>query len=80
MQIHYSSFGSKTQARYGFLNGRYNYPEHIHQYCEIVFCEEGSMQVTVDDKRLTMNAGDFAVISPFSIHGFYTPEYVRRWI
>lgn len=80
MQIHYSSFGSKTQARYGFLNGRYNYPEHIHQYCEIVFCEEGSMQVTVDDKKLTMNAGDFAVISPFSIHGFYTPEYVRRWI
>jgi YesN/AraC family two-component response regulator len=38
------------------------------------------MQITVDDKKSTMNAGDFAVISPFSIHGFHTPEYVRRWI
>lgn len=80
MLIHYSSFGSKTSARYGFINGKYNYPEHIHQYCEIVFCEEGSMELTIDKETLTMGPGDFAVISPFRIHAFHTPEYVRRWI
>ena len=80
MIIHHSNFGSKTAARYGYISGKYNYYEHIHQYCEIVFCEEGSMELTVDDKKLTMQAGDFAVISPFRIHSFHTPEYVRRWI
>ncbi len=80
MNILATNFGSKTTATCGTLKGKYDYPEHIHQFAEIVFCINGSMTLTVDEKTETMNAGDMAVISPFRTHKFYTPEYVERWI
>ena len=80
MQIHSGNFGSKTQIRCGYLAGKYNYSEHIHQFSEIVYCKEGELKLTVDGKCETMRAGDIAVIAPFRIHGFFTPEYTNRWI
>lgn len=80
MRVFYSNFGSKIIARCGFWEGKYDFPEHIHQFAEIVFCAEGSMELTVDGECEVMKAGDIAVIAPFRAHSFYTPKYVKRWI
>lgn len=80
MIVHSNNFGARTALRCGFLKGVYNFPAHIHQFPEIVYCLEGSMELTVDEKTETMNAGDMAIIAPFCVHSFHTPEYVNRWI
>ena len=80
MIVHSNNFGAKTALRCGSLKGLYNFPSHIHQFPEIVYCLEGSMELTVDEKTEMMNAGDMAIIAPFCVHSFRTPEYVNRWI
>ena len=51
MQVHFKNFGAKTAVRCGFVEGKYNYSSHIHQFPEIVFCKDGEMTLTVDGKR-----------------------------
>lgn len=80
MQVHYKNFGSKTAIRCGWLSGEYNFPTHIHQFPEIIYVSEGSLEVTVDGVSELMLPGDFAVIPPFRAHGFFTPESVTRWV
>ena len=80
MQVHHKNFGSKTSLRCGFLKGLYNYPEHIHQFSEIIYVTDGEMQITVDDKTETMRKGDVAVVAPFRAHSFSTDNYVERWV
>ncbi len=80
MQIHHKNFGAKTSVRCGFLDGIYTFPEHIHQFPEIVYVKDGELEVTVDGVSETMRRGDIAIIPPFSSHSFYTPEYVNRWV
>ena len=80
MQVHFKNFGSKTALRCGFNSGQYNFPSHIHQFPEIVYVSEGELEVTVDGVTEIMRAGDFAIIPPFRVHSFFTPEFVTRWI
>jgi len=80
MQVHHKNFGSKTAIRCGFRLGKYDFPEHIHQFPEIVYVLDGEMELTVDGKTTLMKAGDIALISPFQVHSFYTPESVYRWV
>lgn len=80
MQVHYKNFGAKTSLRCGFLEGDYTFPEHIHQYPEIVFVEDGELEITVDGEAEKMRCGDFAIVPPFKTHSFRTEKYVRRWI
>lgn len=80
MQVHHANFGSKTAIRCGWLCGNYTLASHIHQFPEIVYVREGSMNITVDDKTEVMNKGDIAIIAPFRVHSFSTDVYVERWI
>ena len=80
MQVHYKNFGSKTALRCGFHSGQYNFPTHIHQFPEIVYVKEGTLKITMDGVTELMTAGDFAIIPPFRVHSFFTPETVTRWI
>ena len=80
MQVHHKNFGSKTALRCGFLTGKYDFPLHIHQFPEIVYVKDGSLELTVDDKTETLTAGDIAILAPFQSHSFFTPESVTRWI
>ena len=82
MHISTVNFGSKTSFRCGF-NKRitlYEFHEHLHQFAEIVYCKEGSLELTVDGKTETMNRGDMAIIPPYKVHSYHTPEFVIRWI
>ena len=78
MQVHFKNFGAKTAVRCGFVEGQYNYTPHIHQFPEIIYVEEGEMDIVTDLGRYTMRAGDIAVLTPFSIHEFHTKKYVKR--
>ena len=80
MQVHHKNFGSKTSLRCGFLSGQYNYPEHIHQFPEIIYVTDGEMTITVDGKTEAMKKGDIAVVAPFRTHSFATENYVERWV
>ena len=80
MQVHFKNFGAMTAVRCGFVEGRYNYTPHIHQFPEIVYVEDGEMDVITDLGRVTMRAGDIAVLTPFLVHEFQTKSYVKRWL
>ena len=82
MFISWSNFGSKIKFRCGFnrLITVYDFPSHIHQFAEIVYCKKGSLELTVNGKTETMVAGDMAIIPPYQEHSYHTPEYVIRWI
>jgi AraC-like DNA-binding protein len=80
MQVHHKNFGSKTALRCGYLEGIYDYPSHIHQFPEIIYVKEGGLILTVDGEDEEMHAGDIAIISPFRVHGFRTPNWVNRWV
>jgi AraC-like DNA-binding protein len=80
MQVHHANFGSKTAIRCGSRREKYNMASHIHQFPEIVYVKEGSLEITVDDVTETMVAGDFAIIAPFRVHSFKTEIFVDRWV
>ena len=80
MQVHFKNFGSKTAIRCGFRSGQYNFPEHIHQFPEIVYVKDGELEITVDGAKELMKAGDFAIVPPFRVHSFFTPNTVTRWV
>ncbi len=80
MQVHFKNFGSKTALRCGFRSEKYNFPDHIHQFPEIVYVKDGELEITVDGVRELMRAGDFAIVPPFRVHSFFTPDTVTRWI
>ena len=80
MQVHFKNFGSKTAIRCGFRSEQYNFPDHIHQFPEIVYVKDGELELTVDGVTELMRAGDFAIVPPFRVHSFFTPKTVTRWI
>ena len=80
MQVHFKNFGAKTAVRCGFVEGKYNYTPHIHQFPEIVYVEDGEMDIVTELGKVTMRAGDIAVLTPFLVHEFHTKKYVKRWL
>ena len=41
---------------------------HIHSWVEILFCESGEQEITLNNERLTLSAGELLVVSPGVIH------------
>lgn len=80
MHVHFKNFGAVTAVRCGYYEGTYNYPSHIHQFPEIVFCEKGELEIITENGRELLREGDIAVIAPFQAHEFVTPKYTKRWL
>ena len=74
------NFGNDLVFRCGHVDGAHNSGDHIHQFCEFILVREGEIEITVDGRTYKAKAGDIAVIPPFSIHSFYTPERVVQLI
>ncbi|HJB92010.1 MAG TPA: AraC family transcriptional regulator [Candidatus Eisenbergiella merdavium] len=53
------------------------FPVHLHEEAEILYCLEGSLQVTVMDQTKEVEAGGCALIFPGQIHGYLTKEHSR---
>ena len=80
MFVQQHNFGEQSVVRCGYTNGVHNSGDHIHQFCEMEMVLDGEIEITVEGKRHIARQGDIAVIPPFKIHSFYTPEYVKQTI
>lgn len=70
-----SNFSTASAIKCSSKSGKYSLGEHIHQFSEIVFVKEGSLNVTVDGKTETASKNDIILISPLQVHSFDTPEF-----
>ena len=80
MFIQQHNFGNELAFRCGHTDGVHNSGDHLHQFCELEMVLEGEIEITVDGKTEIARAGDIAIITPFKIHSFYTPKYVKQLI
>ena len=80
MYIQLQNFGHNSSVKSMYYDGVYECVERIHQFPEIVCVMAGEIEITVDGKVETVKAGDIAVITPFRVHSFKTPEYCKIWI
>ena len=80
MFIQNSNFGGTSAARFAYHTGQYSFQDHIHQHSEFIYVLEGSIEVTIEGKKETANAGDIIIVAPFKQHSFETPEYCKIWI
>ena len=80
MYLQILNFGYNQTMRSQMHEGKHDYAEHIHQFLEVMCVLEGSLEITLNGKTQTANAGDFAVILPFHVHNYHTPSYCKVWI
>ncbi len=55
-------------------NTNFSFPPHLHQCFEIIYINEGAMEVTVDEKRFLLKKGEAIFIFPHQIHGLKSIE------
>ena len=80
MFIQQHNFGNELTLRIGRKVGVHNSGDHLHQSFEFEIVTEGEINITVDGETRTARAGDIAIIPPFRIHSFHTPEQVKMMI
>ena len=80
MYIQLQNFGYDSSIKSTYHEGQYECIERIHQFPEIIYILDGSVEITVDGVKEYANAGDLAVITPFRAHSFHTPTYCKIWI
>lgn len=80
MYVSIQNFGFNNALKCFIADGVYDFPTRIHQFTEIQFILEGSVELTVDGKTELLSAGDVIVISPFRSHSFKTTAETKRWI
>lgn len=74
MFVQKQNFGVNDRLQFNFQLNTYNYPLHVHQFAELCYMINGTLEVTVNDRVLTLHAGDYLFIAPLWVHGYSTPE------
>jgi mannose-6-phosphate isomerase-like protein (cupin superfamily) len=61
----------------GFANAGINEPHYHRELREVYLIARGSSTMIVDDRRITLQAGDVIVVEPGEVHTFVenTPDY-----
>ena len=49
-----------------------NFPEHLHNQIELLYVQDGEIEVTIHGEKRQMHRGDCALISPDQIHSYRT--------
>lgn len=80
MFIQHRNFGNDARINCGHATDKHDSGNHIHQYFELELVLDGEIEITVSGKKHTARAGDIAIIPPFKVHSFYTPEHVEMRI
>ncbi|MBQ7799845.1 MAG: AraC family transcriptional regulator [Oscillospiraceae bacterium] len=52
-------------------NNKINFEPHLHEAVEIITLFKGETALSVDGRDYTLNAGDFLIIFPNTVHSFY---------
>ena len=80
MFIQNTNFGQNARINCGHVTEQHNSGNHLHQYFELELVLDGEIEITVSGKKHIARAGDIAIIPPFKVHSFYTPEQVEMRI
>ncbi len=80
MFIQEKNFGSNLAIKCGYKDGVHNSGDHLHQFSELEMVLDGEIEITVEGETQIARAGDIAIITPFRIHSFHTPRYVKMLI
>lgn len=51
------------------------YPEHLHRCFEFLYCRQGETTLSINQKKFTLQAEEFALIFPYQTHEIMTIEY-----
>lgn len=74
----YRNFYEETSDSYNlFVIETYKasiYPAHFHSSCELYYVHSGEMEVTVNNEKKILNAGDLLFINSLEIHSFNVKE------
>lgn len=73
MFVQKQNFGVNSKLQFNFQHNGYDYPAHIHQFAELCYMVDGELNVTVNERLLTLCAGDILFIAPLQVHGYSTP-------
>ena len=74
MFVQKQNFGVNDTLQFNFQLSVYNYPAHIHQFAELCYVIDGSIELTVNDKVVTLCGGEYLFIAPLQVHGYFTPD------
>ena len=80
MFIQGHNFGNELIMRCGHVDGAHTSGDHMHQFCELEMVLDGEIEITIEGKKYIAKEGDIAIITPFRMHSFYTPRYVKQLI
>lgn len=64
----------------GFIYGVFSdfeYVLHAHENIEVIYLISGSLNAVVENRRYTLQPGDFLVICSNQYHGFSTPDHSK---
>lgn len=53
---------------------------HLHTHIEMIYLEEGSCEVLLDNQRYGIEAGNILVVFPNQIHAYYEKTPVRGYV
>ncbi len=71
--IQTENFGKQEILQFNYQLKRFNLPNHIHQFAELVYSVDGEILVTINDSVIPLRERDFLFIMPMRLHGFSTP-------
>ena len=69
-RIQSQNFSDERVVRFQLLNKVYTYPEHLHQFAELVIPLEGELEITVEQRTEALKPGDAAFVFPFQPHSY----------
>ena len=55
-------------------NYELSYPEHMHEYVEIIYVYKGVQHIRVENVDYEIAAGSLAAVFPETLHSFFVPE------
>jgi AraC-like DNA-binding protein len=55
-----------------FTSNNMTFPSHLHTHLELLYVEEGEIQVTIGSWTGLIKHGDYAIAFPNQIHNYYT--------
>lgn len=53
---------------------------HFHKNYELAFVLDGQTELILGSQTFQMHPGDFALVLPYELHGYRTPEHSKVWI
>lgn len=58
----------------------YSFLPHMHGDFELIYVKNGVLEVTVEGRKLALEAGEAALVFPNQVHGFRTSQESLCWI